>query len=450
MKKKFIFLSLVVLLISNTSCLPQKEYKADPDPFTPMFVQTRSYDGIDNPKLAWIYTWEDKKTSSYDKGMKTPPATDDKGNVYFINQDYQISSISSSGNLLWTKGNGIRKMQILNNEILINTSTFRTRLLSMEDRGLVLNESGIEQYGFELYSNMGPDGFFYNLIRKKDDKKIVRDSLKREWDFRNDYISNLYSFDAKQKIRWIYVIPQTSEEYRTLEKCFFDEKGNIYFVISVTNSKRCIEIFSLTNMGRFRWKKEFLSESENFSDFSERFIDFIPDQFIFKDVFLIRIKNYPSEKEKEINKIVCISSEGQELWSNSIYKKEHLSHSYCISKDELFYFSVSNSSTEKTFLLAISMSGKKLWEKELIGEATTTPILDEDGNIYIGSNSGYYSNKLSDRYLYSFTPSGQLRWNMLQQNPSQSFDNTLVLGPNRRIYYGCYLENVLFCIENED
>jgi hypothetical protein len=456
MKKLIVLFFTTLLLLTNVSCLPQKDYKVDAGAYSPLPVQNRSYQGIDKPKLAWTYTWGYQGNEWVGNGIESSPVIDGNGNTYFIDSNNDLQSVSPTGKLQWKSEESRDKAQSYKNGIIINTfddGTFRGRLFgNTEDKGLMLNVSGKNIQRFESYPYYGPDGFFYSFFRKKDDKKVIRDVLNREWNFRYDKISYLYSFDTNQKIRWIYQIPQTGEEYRTLEKCFFDKQGNIYFVITVTNPNRFNEIISLTSAGKFRWMKDFIPKTENTYDFYNRFIDFIPDQFIFNEVFLIRlsdISNYPSEKNEEINKFVCLSSDGEELWSKSIPDKLGLLSPYSINKDSVIYLTFTNWDLEKTYLQAISKTGKMLWEIELTGMESTSPILDKDGNIYLGVGGGYAGKKYCDRYLYSFTSTSQLRWKMLQPNPSQNYEYSLVLGPNRRIYYGCFGKNIVYCIENE-
>ncbi|MBC7173101.1 MAG: PQQ-like beta-propeller repeat protein, partial [Polyangiaceae bacterium] len=76
-------------------------------------------------------------------------------------------------------------------------------------------------------------------------------------------------------------------------------------------------------------------------------------------------------------------------------------------------------------LWAITRDGRVRWRFRARSKIFTTPAIDEDGTIYVGSQ---------DDHLYAIAPDGDLRWAF---EANGDIDSSPVIGDDGTIYFGC-------------
>ena len=444
MKKRITLLLVIIFCVQLVSCTNGK-IKISKAPFTPFPVSTKPLLGITDPVKAWLFQIPYKSGDSW-IGIRDKPVVDDAGNVYFISNNNKFYSLNTAGKELWKT----------------NNSRFEN-IHSMKD-GFVTNSfidlNHYDQFGkfkqsfdgLEFY--IGPDGMRYHTVLIKNAKRWCKALQEKKWwkllGLSSD--TGIASSDYNGKIRWIFPIKQNGEEKRRLEKCFFDQQSRSYFIFRKYDEHgfledektQTFEIYSFTSDGKLRWSKE-IPRVLFYGELIGNFLDFLPDQIVVEDRFLLEVSRISADGKKEEGHIKCFSTDGVEMWDYPLPKNKFIRESYIKLENSLFIIPLNSFSNNRTYLQALDQNGKLVWERDMISSASTAPIKDSEDNIYIGVGG----NDDTERYIYSFDKSGKTRWSMKQANAFAGFETPLVMGPNQQIYYGCGYESILYCIGNK-
>lgn len=95
------------------------------------------------------------------------------------------------------------------------------------------------------------------------------------------------------------------------------------------------------------------------------------------------------------------------------------------ANDSVFYYGTSNRFVDTTKLVAAKIDGTILWSLDLQAlETTTTPLVDENGTIYIAN--GYY------RQIYAVNPDGTVKW--VLPTAQEVFNRGLGMGKDGTLY----------------
>jgi outer membrane protein assembly factor BamB len=462
MKIKLISVLLVVFLFSLTSCTANKQ-KPGVSSFIPFPSVNQKFLGPSNPKVKWIYEWEEvhNVNEKQDTDIVLPvnnPSIDGQGKIYLNNQSKyfgpqgNIFVLTPEGRLLSNSSQSVARnivglhqgILIQNNEVLDKAKVF------------YINQEGIKQKEYAIANSfLGQDQFLYGLRFKETwftpflDKLQLKYSLMWNSSMKDLYRLEIISLDWNSNLRWNYSVPDINKKGGMLEKCFSDTKGNIYFIFDLFSTgkeqKKGIytsEIVSLTSTGKFRWKNTFSTKRIDQDSYRTHY-DIIPRNLTVSNSFLVYETKLDSSANKEFI-LQCLSTtDGNLLWENKLQNEQELKVPYTILDETTFLVSIQDINLDKTYLRAVSSeNGKILWEKEIDSKHCTSPIVDSQGNIYIGA--GGADKKPST--IYSYTSLGSLRWSMVQTNPDQAFGTNLVLGSNHSLYYGLQEMNLLYCI----
>lgn len=429
------------------SCTTSK-IKIGKAPFTPFPILSIPLKGISNPGEGWLF--QIPYGRDYSIGIENGPLVDELGNVHFISENYKLYALSPTGNILWSRDDRLSSFQSIHTLKGYIVFSDYTKSNCYDLKGKFKKSIPHPEI------NIGPDGMNYHLIYTKNSKKWWK--AIKEKDIIEAIVgasdAGLASTDWNGKVRWFYPLPQQENINRydriSLEKCFFDQQSNVYFIFQQylhegyeIKNNTC-KIYSFTQNGQYRWMKEFSFPRSN-EYYYDNFLNFIPDQIVIKDRFLLYIPNLTVEGKVESNSIFCFSIEGKELWKTSLPKNLTIPKSYTQLKDSTFLYALSDYERDRTYLQAIDPNGKLVWMRDMISRSSTAPITDADDNIYIGVGGSYNT----ERYLYSFDKTGKTRWSKKQKNAYAEYDTPLVLGSNQKIYYGCELENILYCVDEK-
>jgi outer membrane protein assembly factor BamB len=380
---------------------------------------------------------------------------DSTGNVYFSDfQEYMklrgnIYAVSEAGKLIWKRSKTLTiKMDELKDGF-INQETKTTSILTK-------NDSPNKTYKISD-SFLGQDKMLYGIQNKKNWLLSIKNFFNRYWyfwffGFGHVFDTNIVSMDYQGKIRWTYKIPQIDKEKRRFVKNFCDTKGNIYFVFdqakedeaTFNNRVPVYELYSLTSTGKLRWKKEYPTKHFAGEDYGKQF-DIISNKLEAENSFLVSETKIPPFGNAE-DYLQCLSIDGDLLWETMMQEDGEMKVSYTMLDEKTFLVPIQDTKFDRTFLQAISAeNGEVLWEKEIDSKYSTSPVIDSEGNIYIGA--GGVDKK--PRIICSYSSSGSLRWSMVQTNPDQAFGTNLVLGPNHTLFYGLQEMNLLYYIGEE-
>jgi hypothetical protein len=444
MKKRITLLLVITFWVQLISCTNGK-IKIGKSPFTPFPISTKPLQGISNPMKAWIFQIPYKSGDNM-IGVEDKPVVDDSGNVYFISKNDKFYALNTVGEELWK----------------INDTRFEN-IKSLKDGFVVdslVSSNYYDPFGKfkQSFNNLGfyigTDRMRYHTVFIKNAKRWWKALNEKKWWklFALSADTGIASSDYNGKIRWVYPIRQIGEEIRSLEKCFFDQQSNSYFILRKYDehefpedqNTQTFEIYSFTSDGKLRWNKEIPCLLLN-GELIGNFLDFLPEQIVVEDRFLLEVSRISVDGKKEEGHIKCFSTDGIELWDYPLPKNKFIRQSYIKLDNSLFVVPLIDLSNNRTYVQALDQNGKLVWERDMISSESTTPIKDMDDNIYIGVGG----TDDTERYIYSFDKLGKTRWSMKQPNSDASFDTPLVLGPNQQIYYGCNYESVLYCIGNK-
>jgi outer membrane protein assembly factor BamB len=449
----FLLFTIIISLLNTSGCLTKKS-------FTPFPTTDQKLLGPQKPIEKWTFTWETDKTDSnpqFDQsynpaGLWKDPCVDSLGNVYFSDfQEYiklrgNIFALSEAGKLLWKRSKTLTiKMDELKDGF-INQETKTTSMFTK-------NNSSNKTYQLSD-SFLGQDKMLYGIQNKKNWLLSIKNFFNRYWYFwffgvGHVFDTNIVSMDYQGKIKWTYKIPQIDKEKRRFVKDFCDTKGNDYFVFdqakeddaTFNNRVPVYEMYSLTSTGKLRWKKEYPTKHFAGEDYGKKF-DLLSNKLVVGNSFLVSETKIPPYGNVEYY-LQCLTTDGNLLWETKMQEDCELKVPYTMLDEKTFLVPIQDTKVDSTFLQAISSeNGKVLWEKEIDSKHSTSPVVDVDGNIYIGAGG----TEQKPRTIYSFTNKGTLRWSMVQTNPDQAFGTNLALGVNHTLYYGLQGTNLLYCI----
>lgn len=442
MKKCISFLIATVFCLQLISCSSGKINK---DSFTPFPVSRKPLLSITNPIEKWVFHIPYKE-GDYSIGIDDKPVVDDAGNVYFVSKNQKFYELSNTGKEAFNQNKSLFKINRSLKDGVIANSFIDFNYYDSQGKFI----KSFNFNGFEI----GPDGMRYYITPIRNSSRWFKALREKKWWNLISGASDagFASIDYNNKIRWVYPIKQIGEERRELIKCFFDHQFNVYFVVrkyfendfEEDKETQIFEIYSFTSDGKLRWTKE-IPRIVFYGEFIGNFQDFLPDQIVFKDRFLLEASKLTADGKKEEGHIKCFSVDGIELWDYPLPKNKFIRKSYILLENSLFIVALHNLTNNRTFLQAIDQNGKLIWERDMISSYSTPPIKDMEDNIYIGVGA----TSDTERYIYSFDKTGKTRWSMKQTNSYAQFDTPLVLDSNQQIYYGCDLESILYCIGNK-
>jgi outer membrane protein assembly factor BamB len=449
----FLFFTIITCLLNTSGCSVKKS-------FTPFPTTDQKLLGPQKPIKKWTFAWETDKSDSnpeFDQsvtplGLSKDPCLDSSGNVYF--SDFQawlkisgnLYSLSQNGKLLWKRPKILTaNLEGLENGVLNqdsgNVSCFNQKNILVRSYKIFnsfLSENKM-LYGFRSYKN-----WFISI-------KNLFSHIWFLWFYGIGHVYNfeMVSFDFHGKLRWVYKIPLVDISTRRFTHYFSDSQGNVYFVFdqakeddaTFNNRVPVYEMYSLTSTGKLRWKKEYPTKHFAGEDYGKKF-NLLSNKLVVGNSFLVSEIKIPPYGNAEYY-LQCLSTDGNLLWETKMMEDCELKVPCTMLDEKTFLVPIQDTKLDRTFLQAIaSENGKVLWEKEIDSKNSTSPVVDAEGNIYIGAGG----TEQKPRTIYSYTRSGSLRWSMVQTNPSQLFGTSLVLGPNRTLYYGLQGMNLLYCI----
>lgn len=449
----FLFIVIITCLLNSAGCSTKKT-------FTPFPVTDQKVVGPQKPIEKWTFAWETDITDSNPEFMQSvaplglwkDPCLDSSGNVYV--SDFQewlklagtIYSLSPDGKLLWKNSKTLTfRMESLANGFL-NQDTKKVTYFDPDN-------SVVKTYQLKN-AFLGQDKMLYGIQNKKNWLLTIKNFFNRYWYFWFFGVGHVYdikilSMDYQRKIRWTYKISQIGKETRKYIQSFCDSQGNVYFIFdqakkddaTFNNRIPVYEFYSFTSTGKIRWKKEFPINHFAGDDYG-KLVKFIPNRIKVNDTFIVGEKKAPI-RLTPVFYLQCLSTDGDLLWETKIREDGEFKVPYAMLDEKTYLVPIQDTKLDRTFLQAISsVDGHVLWEKEIDSKNCTSPIVDSEGNIYIGAGGA----DKKPRTIYSFSSSGSLRWSMVQTNPEQAFGTNLVLGPNRTLYYGLQGMNLLYCI----
>ena len=91
----------------------------------------------------------------------------------------------------------------------------------------------------------------------------------------------------------------------------------------------------------------------------------------------------------------------------------------------------------ESYLFAFKYDGKLKWSYKPEGSVTSSPAIGLDGTVYFGSGLYDYSTKKFRTFLYAVSQSGSMKWRYQTTNEGFIYDSPAI-GPDGTIYFGAY------------
>jgi len=388
---------------------------------------------LNNPVLAW------KKEIVQSLGTNNcniDMAITQNGDIYARVGDYYqrsemvLNFISSDALKSWNKKNIENEYLPTKSGILIN-SYKKTNIFTND------SQNQLEFYKGKTGFIIGPNNMLYQFGKNM----------------------TLSSFDSSRKLRWIFQIPikNININYGNVIGYFFDTKSNMYLIISYHDGSNVL--YSISNDGELLTQREFPETLINFPPFALDFNGKFARMYglyhmigeVFEDKFFIQ--NIKTINEKNVGVIKALDFNLKELWNFQETDLGQFESDFVFSPYldlyPILYLIYTKQKTNQMCLQAISSEGELSWEKELGAIRCTNPILDKEGNIYVGILKNANLGSDFNLFVICFTPDGSVKWIWEDKKLNNcSFNSDLVFGPNGSIYFAVVDKNdKLYCVK---
>lgn len=402
---------------------------------------------INKPYNAWEIKFKtvemNENTVLAGKGLKQAPVFDNEGNVYFIDYDGGLFSLSSTGKIRWkkeaeTKHHYRGGIDVVKDGIIVGSQN-----------GLeYLNKDGEFIWVKEASNLKGPFLSNEGLVL------LVREEYASKRDESHEKQILIEAIDANGFTVWIHTIPTPVNTIVEFKTCFFDNTYSHFLfqfvdVRSLDPAKKGIEdvfkLFSVKSKNGNLSPEKVVANGKNLNHW------ILPSGKIANNSFILTFwQNKPAyftsenftHSMSQAKEIVAYHSYGKEKWKLTEKQVGYFDEQYYPTQGDSYFYTIFRTDapdTDKgTSHIKIFSNGSLYTQVELKGKAITPLKLDKDGNIYIGVSDGLKNS------IYSYTLTGDLRWSLVVYGVKD-----FALSPNKTILYYHRNRNELYCIQDQ-
>jgi outer membrane protein assembly factor BamB len=436
-------LALFVFVCSFSGCnrvLDSAMYPilhVDKGPFVPFTPLDFDFPSIDTPVLSWTYHWPEEYERTLEAACS--PVVDEQGNIYIVGKNSYLYSLNPAGEVRWKKKGFHASIEVTKEGIVALARPERLVCLDF-DGNLLWNISAMWVHGYDSLK-LSPSGYLYFN--------------------EGEYVVCL---DSQGKTKWAF-----HNLYGLAETLSFDEDSNVYMMGSRMYEKKneqgikeeqyVTSLVSISPQGKVRWSKVLCNHRNGIDEFT-------PKGSRIQDIILVAIststlnigdsnesrEEWYTDVRVQPKLIMAFNTEGEKIWERTEEKPGLFDIQYSVAPNgnAVYPFNVGSyrvdsdqsiPESEHHVLTCVSKDGSVVWNHSFEHAIHTPVTFDSKGNLYVGT----VSPKNNDS-IYSLSPDGQVRWELINIDTAHDYTHNLVGSPSSNLYFTTENQSLLFCI----